>query len=274
MKKVVLAVALVVMSGRTAPAVLFTDHFDSYANQSAFQTAWPVGTGATRTLSSAQSVSAPNSINLATTAGRNDRNVGEAGQFSPTNSLRFSFDFYDSNGAAFPYRQISTIVDSAAATSGGGLISMGLDNTMDQNAQGGNFYFGRILGVSVNGGASGAVFKMNDNPALLRSTGWHNLAVEISFNTATTLNYKFFVDNQLAETVNNVTVTNRSFDTIRLGSGVTSSQVAFIDNVRFENFDPTAVVPEAGSFAAVGLVGLLSAGAVWIRKRRAGQAAA
>jgi hypothetical protein len=34
-----------------------------------------------------------------------------------------------------------------------------------------------------------------------------------------------------------------------------------------------AVIPEAGSFAAMGMVGLLSAGAVWFKKRRAQQAA-
>jgi hypothetical protein len=46
-----------------------------------------------------------------------------------------------------------------------------------------------------------------------------------------------------------------------------------IDTSTLGQINLTAV-PEAGALAAMGLVGLLSAGAVWVRKRCTGHAAA
>jgi hypothetical protein len=76
------------------------------------------------------------------------------------------------------------------------------------------------------------------------------------------------VDNQLAERVSNVgtAASIRSYDVIRIGSGLSNGNTeAFYDNMRLEFI----AVPEAGSFIAMGLVGLISAGAVWFKKRRA-----
>lgn len=234
-------------------ATIVEDNFDSYADQAAFVSVWPLQGGTTTpsgTLSGVQSVSAPNAINYATTAQRNERAFSESG--IPTsadlnNVIRFSFDFYDSNAAINPYRQFANLQDGTAPSSGGQLVSMGLNNNLLSTAEGGNFYMARILGFNGN-----AYFKLNDNAVLLRSTGWHNLAVEIS-----DVDFKFYVDGQLAETVLQGGLTLRSYDLVRLGSGLSSISEAYFDNVKVET------VPEP-SAAVLGLAGLVGV----IRRRR------
>jgi hypothetical protein len=245
--------------GSADAALLLSGTFDTYADQAAFQANWgtlsPQPSGV---LSTNQSVSPTNSIqNVGTTvageAMRNQRLFTESGNPSPDNIVTFSFDFYDSNAARAPYRQHSNLQDSTAASASGQLISMGLNNNLTSSAEGGNFYMARILGFN---GTGSAFFKLNDDPALLRTTGWHNLKVEIS-DTA----YRFYVDNQLAETVAN-TFTLRSYDVVRLGSGLSNAgDEAYYDNVVVTN----GPVPEP---ATLGLLAVASLG-VLSRRRRA-----
>jgi hypothetical protein len=103
MKWMVMALAIVVGVCGPARAVLYLENFDSYANQTAFNTigAWPAGIGLdTGVLSTAQSVSPTNSASFGTTPQRNDHTVGELGNPSASNSIQFSFDFYDTNASA------------------------------------------------------------------------------------------------------------------------------------------------------------------------------
>ena len=104
-------------------------------------------------------------------------------------------------------------------------------------------------------GGAGAFFKLNDTGVGLRSTGWHNLAVEI-----TNLDFKFYVDGILAETVAN-SFTLRSYDRVRLGSGLSSLNEAYFDNISVE----TNPVPEPSAVALclLGAAGL--AGRPWRR---------
>jgi hypothetical protein len=244
MKPVLLSGALAAcLCGLTSTSVgqtiLLNDNFDTYLNQEAFLASWPaVGTVASGTLVSTQSVSGANAINYAITAQRNEKTFTETG--IPTgNAIRFSFDFYDSDAAASPYRQYANLQDGAGPTGSGQLISLGLNNNLTSAADGGNFYMARILGYNASG-----YFKLNDNPELVRTTGWHNLAVEI-----TDTEFRFFVDGFLAETVAN-TFTLRSYELVRLGSGLSSTREAFIDNVRIE------IIPEPSSLALALLGGL------------------
>ena len=231
---------------------LLSDNFDSYADQAAFVTAWPAQVGTGGTLSTAQAVSGPNSINFPTTAQRNGRSFAESLSPSSGNVIVFSIDFFDSNAAAAPYRQSVSLVDGAG-TASGQLIALGLNNNLSSSAQGGNFFMARIVGYTPPGQASGDFFKLNDDPLLLRTTGWHNLRVEIS-----DVEFRFFVDGSLAEVVPN-TVTVRSYDSVRLGSGVTSTNEIFIDNVMVQT------VPEPG---AVSLCILGGAALCFARMRR------
>lgn len=244
-----LVAAVVFSCGPVSAQVLLQDSFDSYADQAAFQAVWtPIGATPSGTLTSSQSVSAPNSINFATVAQRNERTFTESGLPATGNVVRFSFDYFDSNAGLAPYRQYANLQDSTAASGAGQLISMGLNNNLTSAAEGGNFYMARILGFNSN-----AYFKLNDNPALLRSTGWHNLAVEIS-----DLNYSFFVDGMLAETVPN-TFTLRSYDVVRLGSGLSSTAEAFFDNVSVQ------AIPEPGTWA---LASVAAVGFLVLRRRQ------
>jgi hypothetical protein len=250
---------------RAQAATLLDDNFDSYANQAAFQAAWPVTVAPGGTLSTAQAASAPNSVYLPLTAQRNDRSFAESGNPSALNAITFGFDFYDSNAAASPYRQISSLIDGAGSASGQ-LVSLGMNNNQSSTASGGNYYMARILGYTVptvdpDGGpnesytGSGIFFKLNDYGVGLRSTGWHNLSVTIT-DTA----FKFYVDGLLAETVANA-VTLRSYDIVRLGSGITSANQAYIDNVLVGVNIPE---PSTAVLSILGALGL----AAWNHRRR------
>jgi hypothetical protein len=139
--------------------------------------------------------------------------------------VTFSIDYYDSSAAAAPYRQIASLIDGAGSSSGQ-LISLGMNNNHTTATDGGNYYMARILGVAGGTNAVSAFFKLNDGGAgTLRSTGWHNLKVVVSDT-----DFKFYVDGILAKTIANA-VTLRSYNLVRLGSGITSVNAANMDNV-------------------------------------------
>jgi hypothetical protein len=292
--KALLAIAIVMLlSGRASATIVLADSFDSYANQAAFQAAWPpIGTVAplSAVLSTEQSLSPTQSIKIngePTTNGkeRNRRSFTETGTIGIGDQLIFSFSFYDTAPTASPFRQYANLQDTTAPGATNQLIAMGLNNNQIGANSGGQFYMARILGYTVpttadpdggpaeTVGGAGAFFKLNDFGVGGRSLGWHNLKVILTTDDGLSTDYSFYVDNTLAERVSNIgtAASIRSYDNIVIGSGLSNASptgvgnAAFYDNMHLE-FVP-AVVPEAGSFAAVGLVGLLSIGAVWIRKR-------
>mgnify|MGYP001005032646 CR=1 FL=1 len=232
---------------------LVNENFDGYADQAAFVAAWPaVGATPSGALQGTNYVSPSRGVYYGLTAMRNERSFTESGLVSSTTAIKFSFDFFDYSAAATPYRQYANLQDGVSPGSSGQLISIGLNNNQTASANGGNFFMARILGYTPTdtGASSGSYFKLNDNPLLLRTTGWHNLAVTIS-----DVDLKFYVDGSLAKTVAN-TFTLRSYDVVRLGSGLTSTTEAAFDNVRIELIQ----VPEPGviSLAMLGGVALLA----------------
>lgn len=223
-------------------ATLIDDNFDSYTTQAAFEAAWPIVAAPSGVLVSTQSVSSANSIYYGANTSnvqRNGHSFAESGNPALNNIVKFSFDFFDSNAAASPYRQYANLQDGTAPSASGQLVSMGLNNNLLSTAEGGNFYMARILGYTPPGLTSGAYFKLNNDPSLLRTTGWHNLGVEIS-----DVDFKFYVDGFLAETVPQTGLTLRSYDVVRLGSGLASTQAAWFDNVSV-----VTLVPEPSSLA-------------------------
>lgn len=244
--------------------VLLSDNFDAYADQAALDAAWPVlpGTVAGVTyegikLSVDQSVSptksalAPAQPTGATVLQRSSRNFPAQALLAAGDKIVFSFDFYDSNAPAASYREYAEIRSVDFANGSNQLIAIGLSNNQTESSSGGPAYMGRILGYTPSttadpeGGpaegtsAAGSFFKLNDlsngttGPGA-RSLGWHNLKVEISSDDMLSTDYKFYVNNQLAETVSNAG-TLRSYERIVLGSALTNNNnAAYFDNVLVE----------------------------------------
>lgn len=248
-----LAVGFLLLPATSRAAILLQDNFDSYADQAAFNAVWTnvASPNVSGTLTNAQAVSLPNSVNYQTTAQRNERTFAESGTPTAANPVTFSFDFFDTNGGIAPYRQFTDIQDGLSPSLGGQLIAMGLNNNMTITADGGNYYMARILGYDgapgVTGGGAGQFFKLNAAGAPTRSTGWHNLKAVI-----TDTQIAFFVDGIPSATeVTNVAAT-RSFDVTRLGSGLSATAQAYFDNISIDN-DPVPPVPEPASVLGLGV---------------------
>jgi hypothetical protein len=264
-------------------AIIVNDNFDTYANQAAFEAVWtPIGTVAplSAVLSSTQSASPTQSIYnpaTGTTSNqyRNQLTFSET-TFAIGDQLVWSFDFWDNLPAGNPQRNHSNLQDGTGPSGTNQLVSMGLNNTILAASDGGNFYMGRILGYAPpatdpDGGAgnedqlAGNWFKLNDTGAGLRSAGFHNLKVILSTDDGVATDYKFYVDNVLVETVNNVggAGTLRSYDVLRLGSGLSNgTQEVYYDNMFLEFV--AAPVPEP---ATAGLL-LIGGAALALRRRR------
>jgi PEP-CTERM motif-containing protein len=230
---------------QTDGAILLQDNFDSYANQTAFQTFWAPAT-TTATLDTTLAFSGTQSVQAGTAAQRNSR--GFTGT-TPTSStaVEFSFRFYDSDATAAAYREYAEI-DSGAATSSGQLFALGMNNNIVSSN-----YMARVLGAD-GGTGSGAFFKLDGtgtpnagNAALTRTTGWHELKVDIKGASA-----DFYVDGLLARTgITGYTV--RSMDTIKVGSNLTAGKSANFDDVLVQ----TVAVPEPATLGLLGLTALL-----------------
>lgn len=282
-RRLVGALALAIIGAPTAgAAVILSDNFDSYANQAAFEAAWPaIGTVAPTSaeLSNAQAVSAANSIHAPGTAttgqSRNRRSFTESGTIGIGDQIIWSFDFYDAAPTGSPQRNYSNLQDSTAPGATNQLVSMGLNNNQTGANSGGQFYMARILGYTVpttadpdggpaeSVGGSGAYFKLNDFGVGGRGTtaGWHNLKAILSTDDGLSTDYAFYVDGQLAEKVSDVgtAASIRSYDNITLGSGLSNgSTEAFFDNMSLE-FVPA---PEPASLSLVGVA------ALFIQRRR------
>ncbi len=258
------AVGLFVLAGsataQVTPTTILEETFDTYADQAAFEVAWPPFFNTTlganhpsMELSTEQALSGTKSaknIPVSSAAGtaaspRNQTFFTDSGLPAADNLVHFEFDFYDTAPDDAPYRAYTGIFNSLAPSSSGGLVQMGMNNNQTLSANGGNYYMGRVFGYDplVDGesvGGNGVFFKLNgvgtDDPAAvpLRSLGWHKFGVTIS-----DLDFKFYVDGILARVVdradgfNGVPVVVRSFDEIRLGAGVSNlDHASYVDNVK------------------------------------------
>lgn len=261
--------------------IIVNDNFDGYADQAAFQVAWPaIGTVAPQSaeLSTAQASSPTKSVRVPGTASnsqsRNRQSFAETGTLAIGTPIVWSFDFYDGAPTGAPQRNYANLQDTIAPGSTNQLISMGFNNNQTGANSGGQFYMARILGYTVpavdpDGGpnesvtGAGIYFKLNDFGAGARSLGWHNLKVVISTDDGLSTDYRFFVDNVFAERVSNVgtAASLRSYDNIAIGSGLSNgSTEAFFDNMYL------ATVPEPGTALLLGMAGVLACGC----RRRAG----
>ncbi len=268
-----LGCVLTLLASRARGAVLLFDDFDSYADTAAFAAAWPAVTGGGGDISGFRFQSPLQSVHIGPIPGtqRSGRDFMETSTLATSGNLGigdqviFSFDFFDEEPSLNPYRQFATLQDSPnAALAANQLIALGLNNNETGAASGGQFYMARILGHNLVSGeadpdggppdvgtmGTNPFFKLNDFGVGVRSEGWHNLKVVISTDDGASSDYEFYVDNQLAERVSNIVGAagseRRSYDHVRIGSGITATNQAWFDNVKVE-FIP-AVIP--GDFNA------------------------
>jgi hypothetical protein len=275
--------ALAWSANLASAATIVSDNFDGYANQAAFEGTWiPIGAGTPATsleLSTAQSVSAPKSARApgaAASANRNRLTFADTAALTVGDQLIWSFDFYDvgTTAAGSPQRNYSNLQDTTAPGASNQLIAMGFNNNQTGGNSGGQYYMARILGYTVpntadpDGGpnesitGAGAFFKLNDFGAGLRSAdpAWVNLKVIMSTNDGVATDYSFYVNNVLAEKVDNIggAGTLRQYDNIALGSGLSNGSVeAFFDNMSLE----LVPVPEpaCGALLAMSALALVAA---------------
>ncbi len=230
--------------------VFLHENFDGYSDQAAFQAAWPVSGTASLVLTRTNSASPWQSVEGLTTATRNARTIGEVGFLNgSTDTVIFRFNFYDSVGSASAYRQYAELDDTGSPSSSGQLFAIGLNNNISST-----YYMARILGGDGGNGA-GAFFSLDAAGAPTRSTGWHSLEADIGDTTV-----QYYVDGILSKTVSISAVTDRSLDTVRVGSNLSAGQVAYYDDI----YVARVAVPEP-SVLALGLVGGL--GSLMARRR-------
>jgi hypothetical protein len=249
------AVALA-MAGSTSPAAtILVDNFESYADTTALNAAWPIGTGdATMTFLDAGPAGSTNTsktVHTINRLGRRDRNIAPTLP-TLTEPLVVSYDLYDAAAGGNEYDQIVAF-DAANALSQ--LISIGKSTLATTNgANNPNKYQAR---VAFPPAASGGVNWINLNTN--RSSGWHRFTAEVFPSTV-----NFYVDGILdTGNVPRAGGVGNAFSTFRLGSGQsTLAEVAYYDNVNLF----TGAVPEPSSVTllALGAIG----GVVAMRRRR------
>ena len=250
--KTFLLAALALQSGASLllAQTIFSDNFDGYADQAAFNAVWNVGlTGGGATLSTEQAFSPAQSAKQGTTAQASGHDITPVWGTS-AQPLLWSFRFYDSTQTA-NLRQFASIRDNAPALAQ--LVALGTynDTTLTKD---------RYTGLSVTAAQLNTYyacrvafapgpnwFILNGPGAPTRSTGWHELSAVF-----TDTEVQFFVDGVNALTGLTTSYASAaggiSFDRVTIGSGLSSANgVAYYDNVLVQ------VIPEPSAIALLGL---------------------
>jgi len=199
----------------TGGTTIFFDNFDSYANQAAFTTVWPISVSPGGTLSTSLYFSSPKSIYIGTSAARNQRNF-TATVASDAVPIVWKYRLYDNNTTNLD-RQWCELLDASPSIVQ--LVALGKSNVLTSMR---TYYAARVAYSPGPGWIA-----LNDTGAPTRSVGWHELKAVIKSTTI-----DFYVDGVLAKA--NVTYANSqgqfSFDRARLGSGYSSTSLAYYDD--------------------------------------------
>lgn len=236
-------------SSITLGVPLYSEDFEGYADQPAFEADWsPLGSpphllDTTFGNASQQSLQLNSQPGGSGVSNRWYQTLATPILPSDAKPLVFSFDFYlDPLGSRNSWSSDWQTVGVRAYSGGGigsgslsGIVAMGVSrlSSLDADIHNNAFFQGRIFTF---GHTSQTYYSLDALPtATGRSSGWHRLEAQIG--ATQTL---FLVDGQPAEMVN-VGIT-APINTIVLGSDLTTSQPYWVDNLRLE------VVPEPNTF--------------------------
>lgn len=241
-----LIIAGALLLASTGAQAQWTDNFDGYADQAAFNAAWGTGTVNAMTLVSDQSVSAPNSIYQGTGGQQSYRPVGTS---VPLQKLGFSFDFNDPVGTGSLARTYGMVYSRVGDVWSGGLnqiLAVGKYNGIATTK-----YSARI---AFNPGGTAPGWVVLDAPTSPnRSVGWHTAEIfgGVDPGDPTKATVSFYIDGLLGKMVTGIA--NSQINFVVMGSNLTSSHGMWYDNVRV--WDTTPPVPEPATMAlsALGL---------------------
>ena len=238
----------VVLAVTAAASADFFDNFDSYADQAAFEAAWPgYGTYGSLPLDQTFGYSGNQSVKsdrAASYTERNYRNLGSEHAGTDAAPLVFEFEMYSDDSASSNPSNARDYCEIRGYTGAGlddgsleGLIAVGIYNGV---SGGGSVYQARVLYGGSNWFNLTADRIYNE---------WVNMKVVISTGAI-----EFYVNDVLA---GSDTRTDVTYDSLSMGSGLTSAGVVtWFDDVSVYN------VPEPGSLA------LLALGALAVIRRR------
>ena len=249
MKHVVTLAVLAALAIPASAAVILQDNFDSYADQAAFEAAWPktAATTGSSTLSTEQIHSAAYSVKTLTTGSgtltqSNYRNFGVEADGSDAQPLVADFWMYWVSGAT---RTFNAIRAYSGAGFGQGTLdqicAIGAYNAVTAPGEvfNGNKWQGRVAF-----GSGVGWFNLDAAGSPNRSEGWHKFSVVVKSSTV-----DFLVDDVLGRSFSRGTIT--TFDTFVIGSGLSSAGfAAYTDDLNIEQ------VPEPASLALLALGGL------------------
>jgi hypothetical protein len=239
MRSIVVTTLLLSLAAGAYGAIVLQDNFDGYADQAAFEAAWPAVTaGSPAVLSTTQAHSGTQSAYIQTGTTRNAVRMFAETVASDANPLEVSYWMYDPMGLAAAGRSYIQLKDYSP-TSGTQLLAMGSYNS------GGSYYYARVAFMPGGTGAANW-FMLNAAGAPQRSVGWHEMKMVIKGTTI-----DFLVDGILSGSKPYCATAGLvSFEEMRLGSGISSTIDYYCDDVKIE------VTPEPASLVLVALGGL------------------
>lgn len=237
----VLAIGMIAASSASA-SIIMQDDFESYADQTAFQTAWPVQTAPGLELNNTVAHSGVQSaFSNGANGRRNWRSLPSAQTGSNANPLlaEFWMNVPAVNSNARQYSEIRSYAgDACNAGALEDLFAIGMSNAI----VGASFFQARAAFSGVSPSTSGWI-----NLTVSRTAGWHRFGIE--FVSGNVVN--FYVDGVLGGSITDTSGGVASLDCFLIGSGLTSNpatpQNAYYDDVKIE------VTPEPASLVLLGL---------------------